>query len=236
MENRHPIALEQAACATGPSPKVGPFSWRTPPFQQGASPCLPLSPRRCRRHFSPMARGQVLLGKRKGSHAPTGPSPAVIWNWGDLRVGSHPGGGGETGFVIHQPRVIAVTNNLETWRESGLHSSRSPCWQRWTGAATAGAGKMRGLELVRPAHSARASLRCQSPVHRLLAGGTMLLPAPGTTGPLTPHPAGCRASPRHLSSAGGGDQPPPAPVDGAGSAGGRTVTKLSLFVILSGPG
>ena len=27
----------------------------------------------------------------------------------------------ETGFVIRQPRVIAVTNNLETWRESGLH-------------------------------------------------------------------------------------------------------------------
>ena len=72
--------------------------------------------------FSPMARARYCLASARGSHAPTGPSLAVIWNWGDLRVGSHPGGGGGD-RLRHPPasRVIAVTNNLETWRESGLH-------------------------------------------------------------------------------------------------------------------
>ena len=67
-------------------------------------------------------QGQVLLGKRKGSHAP-------YWSiaGGHLELGETFESAAireveeETGFVIRQPRVIAVTNNLETWRESGLH-------------------------------------------------------------------------------------------------------------------
>ena len=67
-------------------------------------------------------QGQVLLGKRKGSHAP-------YWSiaGGHLELGETFESAAirevaeETGFVIRQRRVIAVTNNLETWRESGLH-------------------------------------------------------------------------------------------------------------------
>ncbi|CAJ1792725.1 RNA pyrophosphohydrolase [Aeromonas salmonicida] len=68
------------------------------------------------------SQGQVLLGKRKGSHAP-------YWSiaGGHLELGESFESAAirevaeETGFVITAPSVIAVTNNLETWRESGLH-------------------------------------------------------------------------------------------------------------------
>ena len=67
-------------------------------------------------------QGQVLLGKRKGSHAP-------YWSiaGGHLELGESFESAAirevaeETGFLITNPSVIAVTNNLETWRESGLH-------------------------------------------------------------------------------------------------------------------
>ena len=67
-------------------------------------------------------QGQVLLGKRKGSHAP-------YWSiaGGHLELGETFESAAirevaeETGFQISNPSVIAVTNNLETWRESGLH-------------------------------------------------------------------------------------------------------------------
>ena len=68
------------------------------------------------------AQGQVLLGKRKGSHAP-------YWSiaGGHLELGESFEAAAirevaeETGFIIHHPQVVAVSNNLETWRESGLH-------------------------------------------------------------------------------------------------------------------
>lgn len=52
---------------------------------------------------------------------PTGPSQAAIWNWGRAESAAIREVAEETGFVITAPSVIAVTNNLETWRESGLH-------------------------------------------------------------------------------------------------------------------
>ncbi|WP_429084096.1 nucleotide triphosphate diphosphatase NUDT15 [Aeromonas bivalvium] len=67
-------------------------------------------------------RGQVLIGKRKGSHSP-------YWSiaGGHLELGESFESAAvreveeETGFIIQYPRVVAVSNNLETWRESGLH-------------------------------------------------------------------------------------------------------------------
>ncbi|MGL5775257.1 MAG: nucleotide triphosphate diphosphatase NUDT15, partial [Aeromonas veronii] len=68
------------------------------------------------------AQGQVLLGKRKGSHAPYWSIPG-----GHLELGESFESAAirevaeETGLEIHGPEVVAVTNNLETRRESGLH-------------------------------------------------------------------------------------------------------------------
>lgn len=68
------------------------------------------------------AQGQVLLGKRKGSHAPYWSIPG-----GHLELGESFESAAirevaeETGLEIHGPEVVAVTNNLETWRECGLH-------------------------------------------------------------------------------------------------------------------
>ncbi|WP_339058684.1 NUDIX hydrolase [Aeromonas jandaei] len=66
--------------------------------------------------------GLVLLGKRKGSHAPYWFIPG-----GHLELGESFESAAirevaeETGLAISAPEVVAVTNNLETWRESGLH-------------------------------------------------------------------------------------------------------------------
>ena len=66
--------------------------------------------------------GLVLLGKRKGSHAPYWSIPG-----GHLELGESFESAAirevaeETGLAISSPEVVAVTNNLETWRESGLH-------------------------------------------------------------------------------------------------------------------
>ena len=96
------------------------------------------------------AQGQVLLGKRKGSHAPYWSIPG-----GHLEVGESFESAAirevaeETGLQIHGPEVVAVTNNLETWRESGLHyisvtllhrlrASRN-CWSRRSVKGGAGA-------------------------------------------------------------------------------------------------
>jgi 8-oxo-dGTP diphosphatase len=67
--------------------------------------------------------GEILVGKRIGSHAAMYSIPG-----GGLDIGEgfeqaairevHE----ETGLKLHQPRVIAITNNLETFRNEGVHS------------------------------------------------------------------------------------------------------------------
>ena len=66
--------------------------------------------------------GEILVGKRKGSHAPYFSIPG-----GSLEIGETFESGAirevleETGLQISNPRVINVTNNLRTFRESGKH-------------------------------------------------------------------------------------------------------------------
>ncbi|MFZ6036191.1 MAG: nucleotide triphosphate diphosphatase NUDT15 [Patescibacteria group bacterium] len=68
------------------------------------------------------AEGNILVGKRIGSHAPYYSIPGGHLDMGEtfeqaaIREVRE-----ETGMDISQPRVIAITNNLETYRESGLH-------------------------------------------------------------------------------------------------------------------
>ena len=66
--------------------------------------------------------GQVLIGKRKGSHAQKYSIPG-----GSLHVGETFEKAAtrevkeETDLNIQNPKVIAVTNNLETYKEEGIH-------------------------------------------------------------------------------------------------------------------
>lgn len=100
------------------------------------------------------AQGQVLLGKRKGSHAPYWSIPG-----GHLELGESFESAAirevaeETGLEIHGPEVVAVTNNLETWCESGLHyitvtlhakaDGEPNCWSRRSAKAGSGAIRAR---------------------------------------------------------------------------------------------
>ncbi|OAN18306.1 ADP-ribose pyrophosphatase [Photobacterium jeanii] len=67
-------------------------------------------------------QGKVLIGKRKNSHSPYYSIPGGHLEIGEsfeqcaIREMEE-----ETGITIHNPQVIAVTNNLKTYRESGLH-------------------------------------------------------------------------------------------------------------------
>ncbi|MGF1756905.1 NUDIX hydrolase [Photobacterium sagamiensis] len=67
-------------------------------------------------------RGEILVGKRKNSHAPYYSIPG-----GHLEIGETFSECAiremkeETGITIYNPEVIAVTNNLATYRESGKH-------------------------------------------------------------------------------------------------------------------
>ncbi|MBI4767414.1 MAG: NUDIX domain-containing protein [Deltaproteobacteria bacterium] len=66
--------------------------------------------------------GKVLIGKRTGSHAPYYSIPG-----GNLELGETFEEGAtreikeETDLDIKKPEVLAVTNNLETYRSEGLH-------------------------------------------------------------------------------------------------------------------
>jgi ADP-ribose pyrophosphatase YjhB (NUDIX family) len=66
--------------------------------------------------------GKILIGKRKGSHAEKYSIPG-----GNLELGETFEAGAireikeETDLTIKAPTVIAVTNNLETFREEGKH-------------------------------------------------------------------------------------------------------------------
>jgi 8-oxo-dGTP diphosphatase len=67
-------------------------------------------------------KGQILVGKRKGSHAAKYSIPGGKLDLGEtfeqaaIREIKE-----ETNLTIRNPRVIAVTNNLETFREDGVH-------------------------------------------------------------------------------------------------------------------
>lgn len=66
--------------------------------------------------------GKVLIGKRKGSFAEKYSIPG-----GKLDEGEHFEEGiareilEETGIQVRNPKVIALTNNLETYKEDGVH-------------------------------------------------------------------------------------------------------------------
>lgn len=66
---------------------------------------------------------QVLIGKRKGSHAPYYSIPGGHLEMGEsfeqtaIREIAE-----ETGLTIHNPQVICVTNNLRTFEQEGIHS------------------------------------------------------------------------------------------------------------------
>ena len=129
-------------------PKVGPFSLAHPAVSARSLPHeFPPSPRRCRRHFT-NGQGQVLLGKRKAA------MPLLVHR-------RRPSGAGETfesaaireveeeTAVIRQPASSPSPTTWETWRERVALRLCHPAGRGVRGAATAGAGEVRGLDLVR---------------------------------------------------------------------------------------
>lgn len=67
-------------------------------------------------------QGQVLIGKRIGSHAPYYSIPGGRLELGEtFEMGAIREVQEEHGITIIEPKVIAVTNNLETYRSEGVH-------------------------------------------------------------------------------------------------------------------
>ena len=66
--------------------------------------------------------GKILIGKRKGSHAPYYSIPGGHLELGEtFEEGAIRETKEETDLDIIDPKVIAITNNLETYRNEGLH-------------------------------------------------------------------------------------------------------------------
>ena len=66
--------------------------------------------------------GKILIGKRKGEHAPYYSIPGGHLEPGEtFETGATREIKEETDLDIKDPQVIAVTNNLETYRGEGLH-------------------------------------------------------------------------------------------------------------------
>ncbi len=66
--------------------------------------------------------GKVLIGKRTGSHAPYYSLPGGNLDLGEsFEEGASREIKEETDLDIKNPEVIAVTNNLETYRDEGYH-------------------------------------------------------------------------------------------------------------------
>ena len=66
--------------------------------------------------------GEILIGKRKGSHAPKYSIPGGKLDLGEtFEHGAIREIKEETDLDILEPKVIAVTNNLETFKEEGKH-------------------------------------------------------------------------------------------------------------------
>ncbi len=66
-------------------------------------------------------KGQVLIGKRKGFAAKYSIPGGHLDAGETFEVGAVREVKEETGMNIKDPKVIAVTNNLETFRETGKH-------------------------------------------------------------------------------------------------------------------
>ena len=67
--------------------------------------------------------GRVLIGKRKGSHAQFHSIPGGWYELGEtFEEGAVREVKEETNLEITDPKVIAVTNNLETFKSEGIHS------------------------------------------------------------------------------------------------------------------
>lgn len=68
-------------------------------------------------------KGQIIIGKRKGKHAPKFSIPGGSLEEGEtfekaaIREIEE-----ETSLIIRNPVVIAITNNLETYREEAKHT------------------------------------------------------------------------------------------------------------------
>lgn len=66
--------------------------------------------------------GQVLIGKREGSHAPYWSIPGGYLEAGEsFETAAIREVKEETGLDIVKPVVVGVSNNLKTWRAEGLH-------------------------------------------------------------------------------------------------------------------
>ena len=66
--------------------------------------------------------GQVLIGKREGSHAPYWSIPGGYLEPGEsFETAAIREVKEETGLDIVNPTVLCVVNNLETWKAEGLH-------------------------------------------------------------------------------------------------------------------
>ncbi|MCJ8273289.1 MAG: NUDIX hydrolase [Psychrosphaera sp.] len=69
------------------------------------------------------AQKRVLIGKRKGSHAPYYSIPGGHLELGEsFELAAIREIAEETGLIISNPQVICVTNNLDTYKEEGYHS------------------------------------------------------------------------------------------------------------------
>lgn len=67
--------------------------------------------------------GKILVGKRTGSHAPKYSIPGGGLEEGEtFEAAAIREVAEETGLSISDPQVFAVTNNLETYREDGVHN------------------------------------------------------------------------------------------------------------------
>lgn len=66
--------------------------------------------------------GRILIGKRRGSHAQKYSIPGGHLEMGEtFEIGATREIKEETDLDIFEPKVIAVTNNLETFKEEGKH-------------------------------------------------------------------------------------------------------------------
>jgi ADP-ribose pyrophosphatase YjhB (NUDIX family) len=68
------------------------------------------------------ALGEILVGKRKGSHSPYYSIPGGHLEMGEtFEEAAKKEVFEETGIKVNTSRIISITNNLETYREEGIH-------------------------------------------------------------------------------------------------------------------